>query len=134
MLEPSVLGENNVGDVLQQDESGSQVSDDPFGHRPQVTSIVKTALLSRTRERLAGETGSDEVHASSERASVEGVEVRPDRSAIQGRVFHPCHESGRCVGVPLNVSHGSGVDAGESQGELEPVVPGAHVEDPEGGM
>jgi hypothetical protein len=44
------------------------------------------------------------------------------------RLFHPGHESGRCVGVPLNVSHGSGIDAGESEGEFKPSVAGAEVQ------
>jgi hypothetical protein len=90
--------------------------------------IVKALALTGRGERLAGEAGRDDVHASSERASVEGVEVRPDRSLIQGLVFHPRHEHGRCVGVPLNVSHGDGGDSGESEGELEAAVPATEVE------
>ena len=44
------------------------------------------------------------------------------------RLFHTGDESGRCVGVPLNVSHGSGVDTGKSQCELEASVAGAEVD------
>jgi hypothetical protein len=128
MLEPPVFGENNVGDVLHEHKSGSQVSDDPFGHRPQVPSIVKPLLLSGTGERLAWEAGSEEIHASSPRCRVEGGQVRPDRSRIQGLVFHPRHEDGRCVGVPLNVTHGSAFHTGESESELEPSVAGAEVQ------
>lgn len=89
--------------------------------------VVKTTLLSGTGERLAWQTGSDEIHSATPRATVEGGEVRPDRSLIQGLVCHPRHESGRCVAVPLNVSHGSGVNAGESQAELEASVSGAEM-------
>jgi hypothetical protein len=81
--------------------------------------------LAGDAERLAGETGSDEIHAAAPWATVEGGEVRPDRSLIQPRLCHPRHESGRCVGIPLNVSHGSG-DA--AQGKLESSVAGAEVE------
>jgi hypothetical protein len=93
-----------------------------------VSFIVNATPLSRLTEGLAGETGSDEIHAATPRATVEGGEVRPDRSLIQGLVCHPRHESGRCVGVPFNVSHGAGGDSGESQCELESAVSGAEVE------
>jgi hypothetical protein len=93
-----------------------------------VSVIVKAFALPGAGEGLAGEAGSDEVHASNERFRVECVEVRPDRSLIQGLVCHPRHEYGRCVAVPLNVSHGDGGDSGESEGELEPGVSAAQVE------
>ena len=128
MLEPTVFGENNVGDVLQEHESGSHVSDELLGQRPQVPFIVTSGLCAGGRERLARKPGSDDVHSSSPRASVEGGEVTPDRSLIQVRLVHTGDESGRCVGVPLNVSHGSGGHSGESEGELESGIPGAEVE------
>jgi hypothetical protein len=77
---------------------------------------------------LAGEAGSDEIHAATPRAAVEGGEVVPDRSLIQGLVFHPGHEDGRCVGIPFNVSHGAAGDSGESEGEFESAVAAAQVE------
>ena len=83
---------NKSGDVLQEHESRSHVTDDPSDGRPEPTLVVNTTLLTGSGERLAGEAGSDEVHSSSPRRRVEGVEVRPDRSAIQVRLFHPCHE------------------------------------------
>jgi hypothetical protein len=136
-IEPEVgkLGEdvrqpesNKLGDVLQEDEGRSHVSDDPGDVGPEPSLVIDTSTLPGLREGLAGEAGSDEIHASTPRSSVERDEVRPDRRLIQVRVVHPRHESGRCVGVPLNVSHGSGVDAGESQSELEPSVAGAEMQ------
>lgn len=64
-------GSHNVGDVLQEDEPRSHVSDDPLCHRPEVSVIVKTAPLAGTGERLAGEAGSDEIHPATPRPSVE---------------------------------------------------------------
>jgi len=62
--------------------------------------------------------------AKAESAPKKKWKVRPDRSAIQGRFFHPRHEDGRCVGVPLDVTHGaksagteSEVDASDSGAE-----------------
>jgi len=54
MLEPSVSGLNNVGDVLQEHESRCHVTDDAFGHRPQVPFIVTTTSDAGSGERLAG--------------------------------------------------------------------------------
>ncbi len=119
---------NKSGDVLQEDESRSHVTDEPSDGRPEPPVIVSSTLLPCGREGLAGEPGSDEIHAATPRCTVEGGEVRPDRSAIQVRLFHPGHESGRCEGVPLNVSHGSGGDSGESEGELESSVTGAEMQ------
>lgn len=118
---------NKLGDVLQQDELGSHVSDDGCDGRPEPAVIVSPSLLPGRAERLAGEPGSDEIHSATPRLAVEGGEVIPDRSVIQARLPHPFHEDGRCVGVPLNVSHGSYPCHG-SEGELEPSVAGAEVD------
>ena len=119
---------NKLGDVLQEQESRFHVTYELPDGRPEPPVIVNTAPLACARERLAGEAGSDEIHAATERSTVERGEVSPDRRRIQVRLFHPGHESGRCVGVPLNVSHGSGGDSGESEGELKAAVAGAEVE------
>lgn len=116
---------NNSWDVLQEHVSGFHVADDPCDVGPEPTVVVSAQPLPRCGERLAGEACSDDVHSATPWASVEGAEVRPDRRSIQARLVHPRHESGRCVGVPLNVSHGAG-DAAE--GELEASVSGAEVE------
>lgn len=119
---------NKLGDVLQEQEPRSHVTNALPDGRPEPPVIVNTEPLTRTRERLAGEAGSDEIHAATERSTIERGEVRPDRRSIQVRLFHPCHESGRCVGIPFNVSHGSGGDSGESEGELHAGVSGAEVD------
>jgi hypothetical protein len=54
--------------------------------------------------RLAWNPASDEIHCPTPRSAVEGCEIVPDRSAIQGRFFHPRHEDGRGKGVPLDVT------------------------------
>jgi hypothetical protein len=81
-------------------------------------------------ERLARESRSDEIHASTPRCAVEGVEIVPDRSRIQPLFLHPCHENGRCVAVPFNTSHGSyaGVSEDELESQLKPSVPVAETE------
>ena len=115
---------NNTWHVLQEHVTGSNLTDDPADVWPEPTVIVSSGALPGCGERLTRETGSDDVHAANPRASVEGAQVRPHRSLIQSRLAHPGHEDGRCVGVPLNVSHGAG---GVSKGKLEPAVAGAEV-------
>lgn len=56
---------------------------------------------------MARETCSEDIHEATPRAAVKGDNVVPDRSRIQGLVFHPRHERGRCVAFPLNVTNGS---------------------------
>jgi len=57
------------------------------------------------------------------------VEItREDRGRIQGLVFHPCHEDGRCEAVPLTETHQTCSGDGELNAALEPADPGAHAE------
>ena len=85
-------------------------------------------MLAGAGERLARDAASDDVHDAVKVLCWEGVEVIPDRRPIQGLVLHAGDESGRRVGFPLNVSHGSYIEAGESQCEGESAVSGAGVE------
>lgn len=119
---------NKSGDVLQEDVARSHVSNDPGNVWPDPSLIIDTSTFPRSAEWLAGETGSDEIHASAPRCAVEGREIVPDRRLIQGRLAHPGHEDGRCVAVPFNVSHSAGGDSGESGDEFEPSIAGAQVE------
>jgi len=116
---------DDLGDVLQHDPSGSKVTENPGDRGPEPAVIINTAPFAGGAERLAGESGSDEIHFITPRCAIEGREIVPYRSAIQPLFFHPRHESGRCVGVPLNVTHGSG-NVGEGEGE--PAVSGAELE------
>lgn len=119
---------NNSRDVFQHDVAGSNVADDPGDVGPKPTVVVSSQPLPCCAEWLAGEAGSDDIHASTPRCTVEGDKVRPHRRLIQSRLAHPGHERGRCVGVPLNVSHGSAVHSCESQAKLEAAVSGTQVE------
>lgn len=81
---------------------------------------VEPGLLPCDGEVLARSATNDAIHCSTPRATVEGVDVVPDRSRSQGRVRHPCHETGRRVGFPLNESHSmSGSAGGEMESEVE---------------
>lgn len=94
-------------DVLKEDPFGLHFRDDPRDVRPEVALVVGAAALSRSGERLAGVARRDDLNDPTPRAAVEGREIVPNRSFIQGRVRHPRHENGRCVGFPFDVTDGA---------------------------
>lgn len=107
-----------MGDILEEDEGQFDLADDAGDMGPEVPRVVRAATLSRDGERLARIARSDDVHRAAPRAAVEGSNVVPDNSPIQGRVFHPRHESGCGVGFPFDMAHSSI----SRQGDGEPKV------------
>ncbi len=94
-----------MGDILEKHERRFALADDAGDMRPEVSRIVRAPALARDGERLARIARIDDIHRAAPRVAVEGGNVVPERRAIQGRVFHPRHEDGRGVGVPLDVTH-----------------------------
>ena len=105
-----------AGYVLDEDPLGDDLSDDAGDVGPEVALVVVSCPLSGDGPRLARVARSDEIHDSTPRVAVEGLEIVPDRRRIQGLVLHPRHEDGRSVGFPLDVTHNSGPLA---KGKLE---------------
>ncbi len=117
-----------MGDVLKEDEWRLDLADDAGDMRPEVSRVFRALSFARDGERLARIARSDDVHRAAPRAAVEGSNVVPDRCRIQGRVFHPRHENGRGVGVPLDMTHSAISGTGEVQPEVEPAGAGAKRE------
>lgn len=92
---------------------------------------IKPGLLSGDAEVLARSAASDDVHEATPRAAVEGEQIVPDRSVTQLRARHPCHESGRCKGFPLDVHHSAG-SKGALKGEVETSSTAADGQNAEG--
>ena len=109
-----------MGDILEEDEGRFDLADDAGDMRPEVARVVGTAALSRNGERLARIARSDDVHRAAPRAAVEGSNVVPDNSLIQGRVFHPRHESGCGEGFPFDMAHSTISGDGDGEPEVEP--------------
>jgi hypothetical protein len=104
-----------MGDILKKDEGRLDFADDTGDMRPKVTRIVRAAALARDGERLARIARSDDIHRAAPRSAIEGSNVVPYRSLIQGRVFHPRHESGCGEGFPFDMAHST--ISGDSDGE-----------------
>ena len=115
-----------MGDILEEDEGRFRLADDPGDMRPEVTRILRAAALARHAERLTRIARSDDVHRAPPWAAVEAGNVVPDRRFAQCRVFHPRHQDGRGVGVPLDVTHSAILGEREVQPEVEPA--GARAE------
>lgn len=87
---------------------------------PKISRVLLLLSLACGRERLARVARRDEIHDSTPRAAIEGREIVPDRSRIQGLFFHPRHEAGRSVGFPLDMAHSSiSVSQGKPETELQ---------------
>lgn len=101
-------GSSDPCDVFQPEHPRSAIFRDAenFEEKPAALATESGARAGNGQV-LAWESRADAIHRAAERPAWEGFEIVPDRSSIQSRAFHPCHESGRCVGVPLNVSHGA---------------------------
>lgn len=106
--------ENRVGsqghmafDVFEEAPFGVKLADNPPNVGPEMAGIVLSLAPAGEAEGLAWISGSEDMNLSTPRRTVEGGNVIPDRSLIQGLVFHPCHESGRSEGFPLDVTNSS---------------------------
>jgi hypothetical protein len=110
--------------VLQEDVSRFHLANHAPEVGPQPTVICRAAPLPCDREGLAGEPRRDNIHDSTPRAAVKGGKVIPDRSRIQGFVFHARSKDGRGVGFPLNVTHGPVSRHGKAESEFEAANPG----------
>lgn len=119
-------------DILDEHGSGPHFADDPLDLRPQVPWIGFSAPLAGHAERLARISGSEDMNLAAPWAAVEGSEIVPDRRMIQGRVCHPGHESGRCMGLPLDETDSAISGLGDREAKLETAITGAEGKAGEG--
>jgi hypothetical protein len=117
-----------MGDILEEHEGRLNLADDARDMRPEVARVVRAPALARDRERLARIARSDDIHRAAPREAVEGGNIVPDRRAIQGRVFHPRHESGCGVGFPFDMAHSTISGECDGEPEIEPARAGAERE------
>jgi len=114
-----------MGDILEEDEGRLDLANDAGDMRPEMAWILAAEPSACDRERLARIARSDDVHRAAPRAAVEGSNVVPDNSLIQGRVFHPRHESGCGEGFPFDMAHSTISGDGDGKPEIEPARTGA---------
>ena len=106
-------------DVLEEAPLGLDFFDDAADVGPHPAGIGGAQALAGAAFALARVAARDDIHKATPRAAVEGGNIVPDRCLIQGRVFHPGHESGRSVGFPFDVTNSSISGLGDVQSEFE---------------
>ncbi|SNR71750.1 hypothetical protein SAMN06265378_1207 [Paracoccus sediminis] len=117
-----------MGDIFEEDEVRLDLSDDAGNMRPEVARVVRAPAFACDRERLARIARSDDIHRAAPWAAVEGSNVVPDNSLIQGRVLHPRHESGCGEGLPFDMAHSTISGDGDREPEVQPACSGAEGE------
>lgn len=99
-------GTSDSCDVLQKDESRTAIGSDSEDFVEQTAALaIKSGAATGDTDVLARESSNDAIHDAAPTSAIEGCDIVPDRRLIQCLSFHPRHESGRCIGVPLNVTH-----------------------------
>jgi hypothetical protein len=111
-----------TGDVLDANETGSKLSNEPLDVGPEVSFVVVLHPLSGSRPRLARDAANDAIHDSSPRACVKGSEVTPDRSRIQVPFFHAADQYRGCISFPLDVTDRASAEACSSKSIMEAEV------------
>jgi len=117
-----------MGDILEKDEGRFDLADDPGDMGPKMARILGAEPFARDGKRLAWVARADDIHRAAPWAAVEGSNVVPYNRLIQGRVFHPRHESGCGVGLPFDIAHSSISRDGDGEPEVEPACTGAQRE------
>ena len=117
-----------MGDIFKEDEGRLTFADDAGDMRPEMARIFAAEPSARHTEWLARIARADNIHRAAPRAAVEGSNVVPYRRLIQGRVFHPRHESGCGVGFPFDMAHSTISGDGDGEPEVEPACAGAERE------
>jgi hypothetical protein len=117
-----------MGDILEEHEGRLDLADDAGDMRPEVARILTAKPSARHAEWLARIASSDDIHHATPRAAVEGSNVVPDNSLIQGRIFHPRHESGCGEGFPFDMAQSTISGDGDGEPEVEPACAGAEGE------
>jgi hypothetical protein len=121
-----------MGDIFKEDERRFNLGDDAGDMRPEMAWILAAEPSACDGEWLARIARSDDIHRAAPRAAVEGSNVVPDNSLIQGRVFHPRHESGCGEGFSFDMAHSTISRKGDGESEVETARAGAEGKAEEG--
>ena len=112
-------------DIFEEAKRRFDLKDDAGDMRPEMSRVFVAEFSSGDAERLAWIAAMDDIHDAAPRFAVETGNVIPDRRFIQGFVFHPRHESGCGVGVPLDITNSAIAWDGDVQSEVEASGSGA---------
>lgn len=122
-------------DVLQEHVAGSNLANHPDDFSPESGTLpVDACSCAGNADVLAGEPADDDIDSTHEERQVNVFDASdPNRSRLHGRVFHPCQEDRRSVGVPLDVTQNSRA-CGSMNSDVQSADAGEQAERSEDGM
>jgi len=96
-------------DVLEKGETGSALGKHSQNIRPKVFGVRRPFPGATGTEWLARVSAHHKasIHDSTPSSSVEGFDVRPDRSRLEDTIFHTCGQDLRGIDPPLHVTNRS---------------------------
>lgn len=125
----AVLEGEEPADVLDEEERRAGVAIDAADVGPEPARVGAAPALAGVRGGLAREPASDAIHDATPASSVEGREVAPDRSRIQGTARHKVAKRAGSSRLPLHVTDGYCSNTRKVEPELEPANPGTKSQD-----
>lgn len=125
----AVVDGEESGDVLKEYDGGRTIVDRTTYLGPEPSFVSRSQTLTGHARALAREARNEEIHESTEASTVEGGEVRPDRSRIQPPFFHArCQNGGGCD-FALHVADRASASNRPSESHVESSVAGAQGDD-----
>lgn len=110
---------NKPRDILKENGLRPALIDDSGDVAPDPSFVVGSFSLSGAGEGLTGEAANDEIHSAAPRSSIEGGEVRPDRSLVKDSISHTRRQDRGGRDFPLHVADRASARHGESESEVE---------------
>lgn len=121
-----------TGNVLEENKSWLDFSDDSGNFRPEMTGISGTEPLPGLAEGRARVARNDAIHDSAPRAAIEGSKIRPNSRVIQGFLFHARIQDAADVTFPLNAADDASRRDRHSDADVEHPGSGAEGQDVKG--
>lgn len=119
-------------DVLDEEPCRVELAEDSEDEGPEPSLVVDALPFPGDAGALTWKTGNDEIHSAAIRFAVEGFQIVPDRTWIQGTFAHSTCEDGSRIGLPLDSSHSPNSRASANDGAIESAVSGAERDEGSG--
>jgi hypothetical protein len=118
-----------VLDIFEEHDSRLDFAADAGDVRPEMPGIGGAPLFARAGEGAAGITRSEDIHAATPRAAVEGLNIRPHRRLIEGSVFHTRHQDFNGSDFVLHEADCASAVNRQSEGKIDSPYSAAEAED-----
>jgi hypothetical protein len=128
----AALGEH-AADVLDEDEPGSGLDEDPPRRAPEVAFVGAAEALAGEAVGLAGNAPDDAIHAATEASARDGSHIAPHRRRSHDALLHLRDQTGDGEGFPLHAQDRASRWDRQLDGSVETAASGAEGDEVEGG-